>query len=65
MDNSSLSRTIIEELKKSPGVNINYYADSQEELQQAIKEKKVSGAMVIPKDFNKDVVKRNPLVLHY
>ncbi len=58
MDNSSLSRTIIAELKKSPGVNINYYADSQEELQQAIKEKKVSGGMVIPKDFNKDVVKK-------
>lgn len=58
LDNSSLSKTIIEQLKKSPGVNITYYADSQEELQQAVKEKKISGGMVIPKDLNKDVVKK-------
>ncbi|EHI98395.1 hypothetical protein CDLVIII_1704 [Clostridium sp. DL-VIII] len=58
MDNSSLSKTIIEELKKSPGININYYTDSQEDLQQVIKNKKVSGGIVIPKNFNKDVVKK-------
>lgn len=58
MDNSSLSRTVIEQLKKSPGLNVSYYVDSQEELQQAIKEKKISGGMVIPKDFNKDAIKK-------
>lgn len=57
MDNSSLSRTIIQQLKNSPGLNINYYADSEVELENAIKEKRVSGGIVIPKDFNKDAVK--------
>ena len=57
MDNSSLSRTIIQQLKNSPGLNINYYADSEAELEKAIKEKRVSGGIVIPKDFNKDAVK--------
>jgi ABC-2 type transport system permease protein len=57
MDNSSLSRTIIQQFKNSPGLNVSYYADSQSELEQAIKEKKVSGGIVIPKDFNKDAVK--------
>ncbi|MCE5220262.1 MAG: ABC transporter permease [Clostridium sp.] len=58
MDNSSLSRTIIDQLRKSPGVNISYYTDSQEELQQEIKEKRISGGIVIPKNFNKDAVKK-------
>ena len=57
MDNSSLSRTIIQQLKNSPGLNISYYADSQAELEEAIKEKKVNGGIVIPKDFNKDAVR--------
>ena len=57
MDNSSLSRTIIQQLKNSPGLNVNYYADSDTELEQAIKEKRVSGGIVIPKDFNKDAIK--------
>lgn len=57
MDNSSLSRTIIQQLKNSPGLNISYYADSQAELEEAIKEKKVNGGIVIPKGFNKDAVK--------
>lgn len=58
MDNSYLSRTIIDQLKKSPGLNISYYLDSQVELQQAIKDKKVSGGIIIPKDFNKDATKK-------
>jgi len=57
MDNSSLSRTIIQQLKNSPGLNVNYYADSDAKLEQAIKEKRVSGGIVIPKDFNKDAIK--------
>ncbi|BCZ44237.1 ABC transporter [Clostridium gelidum] len=57
MDNSSLSRTIVKQLKNSPGLNVNYYADSQTELEQTIKERRVSGGVVIPKDFNKDAVK--------
>jgi ABC-2 type transport system permease protein len=57
MDNSSLSRTIIQQLKNSPGLNVNYYADSDAELEQAMKEKRVSGGIIIPKDFNKDAIK--------
>jgi len=57
MDNSSLSRNIIQQLKNSPGLNVNYYADSDAELEQAIKEKRVSGGIVIPKNFNKDAIK--------
>lgn len=57
MDNSSLSRTIIQQLKNSPGLNVSYYADSEVQLEQAIKEKRVSGGIVIPKDFNKDAIK--------
>jgi ABC-2 type transport system permease protein len=57
MDNSSLSRTLIQQFKNSPGLNINFYADSESDLEQAIKEKRVSGGVIIPKDFNKDVVK--------
>lgn len=57
MDNSSLSRTLIQQFKNSPGLNINFYADSENDLEQAIKEKRVSGGVIIPKDFNKDVVK--------
>ena len=65
MDNSSLSRTIIQQLKNSPGLNISFYADSENELEQAIKEKRVSGGIVIPKDFNKDAVKmKSPSVAH-
>jgi ABC-2 type transport system permease protein len=57
MDNSSLSRTIIQQLKNSPGLNVNYYADSDAQLEQAMKKKRVSGGIVIPKDFNKDAIK--------
>lgn len=42
-DNSTLSRTIVQQLKIHPGLNVNYYADSESELEQLIKEKKSMG----------------------
>lgn len=63
-DNSTLSRTIVQQLKIHPGLNVNYYADSESELEQLIKEKKVNGGIVIPKDFGKDVsLIKSPSVL--
>lgn len=63
-DNSTLSRTIVKQLKIHPGLNVNYYADSEAELEQAIKEKKVNGGIVVPKDFGKDVsLMKSPRVL--
>ena len=58
MDNSSLSRTVVQQLKNSTGLDVNYYADSEKDLEQAIKEKKVNGGIVIPKNFNKDAIKQ-------
>lgn len=63
MDRSSLSRTIIQQLKLSPGLNINYYTDSEEKFEQAIKEKKINGGIIIPKNYYKDFnQKRSPRV---
>lgn len=54
-DNSTLSRTIVEQLKMHPGLKVNYYSDSEYELEEAIKNKKINGGIIIPKNFGKDV----------
>ncbi|WP_333860538.1 ABC transporter permease [Clostridium sp.] len=54
-DNSHLSRTVIQQLKIQPGLNVNYYADSDTELEKAIKDRRVNGGIIIPKHFEKDV----------
>ncbi|MBV7276421.1 ABC transporter permease [Clostridium sp. PL3] len=54
-DNSNLSRTVIEQLKNHPGLNVNYYVDSDTELEKAIKDHRVNGGIIIPKHFEKDV----------
>ncbi|OAA90239.1 ABC transporter permease [Clostridium ljungdahlii] len=54
-DNSHLSRTVVQQLKISPGLNVNYYADSDTELEKAIKDHRVDGGIIIPKHFEKDV----------
>lgn len=56
LDNSSMSRTIVQQFKDHPGLKVNYYAASQDELDEAIKTKKISAGIIIPRDFNKDVV---------
>jgi Predicted membrane protein len=54
-DNSNLSRTVVQQLKINPGLNVNYYADSDTELEKAIKNRRVNGGIIIPKHFEKDV----------
>ncbi|ADK14602.1 MULTISPECIES: ABC transporter permease [Clostridium] len=54
-DNSNLSRTIVQQLKINPGLNVNYYANSDTELEKAIRDRRVNGGIIIPKHFEKDV----------
>lgn len=63
-DNSALSRNIVSQIENHPGLNVIYYTDSQEDLQKAIHEKKITAGMVIPKDFGNDVsLRKSPSVL--
>lgn len=64
LDNSSLSRSIIQQLKNHPGLKVNYYTDSEAELENAIKKKQVNGGIVIPEDFSKNLsLKKSPNAL--
>lgn len=63
-DNSALSRTIITNLQSSEGLKVSYFADSEEELQQAMKEQKISAGLMIPDDYSIDLAsKRAPKLL--
>ena len=63
-DDSALSRNIISQIENHPGLDVIYYTDSQEDLQKAIHEKKITAGMVIPKDFGSDVsLRKSPSVL--
>ena len=57
-DNTSLSRTVIEQLSNSTSLDVNSYFDSESELEQAIKERKVYGGIIIPDNFSIDVSMR-------
>ena len=61
LDNSSLSRTVTEQLSNCPSLKVNHFFDSESELQQAIKDKIVHGGIVIPQNFSTDVsMKKSP-----
>lgn len=61
LDNSSLSRTVTEQLSNCPSLKVNNFFDSESELQQAIKDKIVHGGIVIPQNFSTDVsMKKSP-----
>lgn len=63
-DDSALSRNIVSQIENHPGLNVIYYTDSQEDLQKAIQEKKITAGMIIPKDFGNDVsLRKSPSVL--
>ena len=63
-DDSALSRNIVSQVENHPGLNVIYYTDSQEDLQKAIQEKKITAGMIIPKDFGNDVsLRKSPSVL--
>ncbi|MFV2055969.1 MAG: ABC transporter permease, partial [Thiohalomonadales bacterium] len=50
-DRSSLSRKLIRMVDATPEVQIQRYADTVSEAQQAIVEKGLAGMLVIPKNF--------------
>lgn len=60
-DNSSLSRAIVEQFKINPTLDVCYYAESEDDVKTAIKEKKIEAAVMIPPNFSKDVsLKKSP-----
>lgn len=54
MDNSSTSRSIIQQFQDHPGFKIISYDDSYDELKGQIKTKKVAAGLIIPENFGKD-----------
>ena len=60
-DNTALSRTIIAQLSNCPELDITTFFDSESELEQAIKDRKVYGGVIIPDNFSMDVsMKKSP-----
>jgi ABC-2 type transport system permease protein len=56
LDNSSTSRSIIDQFKKSEGFKVVYYAQSEDDIKDAINRKKIRAGLIIPKDFDRDVL---------
>lgn len=54
LDNSSTSRTIVKQFEESPKLKVVYYAQSDAELNEAIKTNKVKVGFIIPHNFSKD-----------
>lgn len=54
MDNSSMSRNIVKQFQDTSKFNVIYYAQSDEELNEAIKTKKIRAGLIIPRNFAKD-----------
>lgn len=59
MDNSSISRNIVKQFKETSKFNVSYFAQSEEQLNEAIKTKKINVGLIIPKNFSKDATKTN------
>lgn len=63
-DNSSLSRSIITQLEASETLHVNFFAQSEEELEQAIKSKKINCGIIFPENFGRDVsLRKSPKAL--
>ncbi|MGN0145258.1 MAG: ABC transporter permease [Clostridium sp.] len=61
LDNTALSRTVVEQLSNCPSLDVNNFFDSESELQQAMKERKVHAGIIIPDNFSSDVsAKKSP-----
>ncbi|NMM65067.1 ABC transporter permease [Clostridium sp. P21] len=56
LDNSSTSQTIVRQFEDHPGFKVNYHAQSYDDINEKIKSGKVQAAIIIPKNFGKDVV---------
>ena len=55
-DNSVLSRTIIQQFEDDNIFDVNYYMDDSLQMEKMFKESKIKVGMIIPKNFNKDVM---------
>ncbi|KIU08181.1 membrane protein [Clostridium butyricum] len=61
LDNTSLSRTVIEQLSNCPSLKVDHFFDSESDLEQAVKARTVHGGIIIPQNFSKDVsMKKSP-----
>lgn len=58
-DNSSMSRTYIRFLEASPTFKITHYISSDEDIERAFVKNDVEAVFYIPKDFYKNVLKKN------
>lgn len=56
LDNSSTSRTIVRQFEDHPGFNVTYHAGSYDDINEKIKSEKIQAAIIIPKNFGKDVL---------
>lgn len=59
LDNSSTSRTIVRQFEDHPGFKVVYHAQAYDELNEKIKAEKIGAAIIIPKNFGKDVQEMN------
>ncbi len=55
LDDSALSRQIVQSFENHPGLDVVYYASSETELQAAIAEKKITGGIIIPGDYGQEI----------
>ena len=64
MDNSSVSRSMIDNIQDSTGLNVSRIVDSQDEVEELLLKGEVSAGIIFPDDFGKNVSEKNsPRVL--
>ncbi len=55
MDNSALSRTVVQYIEATPSMSVVKYLSSTEEIKKGFQKGEIQGAIFIPKDLEKDV----------
>ncbi|BAH07004.1 ABC transporter permease [Clostridium kluyveri] len=55
LDNSSTSRTITTQFQDHAGFKVDYYAQSYDNINEKLKSGKIQAAIIIPKNFGRDV----------
>ena len=54
-DGSALSKNIVQMLDSTDNLEVTYFAESPEDLQEAVKYKTVAAGIIIPENFNMDI----------
>lgn len=63
-DNSSLSRMVVEQFRQNQMFDIKYYSQNSDDIKALMDDSKIRVGMIIPNDFNKDVLEtKSPSVL--